>query len=129
MEASLKELGNMTETYNIPTKMELLNASISTPLEWNAINNFQKGNEQSQSSYEEQKLAINMTCTSLYNYATGYNENYFVKSNCISGAPGSGKTFCNAYTALYALSLGLNAGSTALMSKHSQQIGGLHIAQ
>lgn len=62
-------------------------------------------------------------------YMNGWIQKTFTKCCCIAGSPGTGKTFCISYAALYAISKGLNTFITALMSTRACQIGGLHVAK
>ena len=53
----------------------------------------------------------------------------YTKNIGIWGFPGAGKTWCMMYLVVYAISKGLTVITTAIMSKRSIELGGIHIHQ
>lgn len=127
--AALTELSYAIQPCSIPTYEELMQTSINNAIIWDACDNFQKFQFQSEKSYQEQSKALRMAKTTIDQYLNASCQHTFVKCNIISGAPGSGKTFLMMYLAVYAVSKGLTVGITAMMSKRAIQIGGSHIHQ
>ena len=87
------ELENVAEECNIPTKEELLNATKAHPLNWNAVSSFTKNANQSEESYQEQRLAIKICCEdAIDKYCNVDNQLTYTKHAGIRGFPVSGKT-------------------------------------
>ena len=126
IEAIKLELGEFYTSCNVPTKEEILNASEASPIHWNALDNFSKSNSQSEESFKEQKMAIQIACNAIDKYLDMDDQCTFTKNIGIRGFPGSGKTFCSLYIALYGLSKGLFVLPTALLAKRAIQLGGIH---
>ena len=124
--AALHELAPAIELCNIPPKEELLGATRENPLEWDLLASFQKSDIQSNESFAEQKLAVDVCVDSIRNFANPAHTNY-VKNTVITGAPGCGKTYVMSILALYARSQGLNVFPTSLQAKRANQLGGIHI--
>lgn len=121
------ELGNATLlSCNIPSKEDLTAATKSNPLQWNALSSFQRNPVQSQESFTEQKLAIQLCSEAIDKYADMSDQLLFTKNIGIRGFPGSGKTWCSLYVALYGISKGLFVIPTAVLAKRSIQLGGIH---
>ena len=57
IDACLKEVEFVVVDYNIPSKEELMADTISEPIEWDAIESHTKFFNQSEKSYQEQRLA------------------------------------------------------------------------
>ena len=126
IEAISLELGSSYDDCNIPPKEQIINASKAFPLHWNALESFRQSNVQSDSSFDEQKKAIEVSCSAIDKYIDMNDQLTFTKNVGIRGFPGSGKTFCSLYIALYALSKGLFVLPTALLAKRAIQLGGIH---
>ena len=124
--AALNELEPAIELCNIPSKEALLNATIENPLNWDLPTAFQKSDIQSNESFQEQKLAIDICAASINSFSNPGHINY-VKNTIITGAPGCGKTYIMSMLALYARSKGLNIYPTSLQAKRANQLGGNHI--
>ena len=58
IEAALRELGPAIALCLIPNEDQLLSATKINPLTWNAVERYEIFPNQSESSYNEQKLAI-----------------------------------------------------------------------
>lgn len=124
--AALLELGEETiKRCKIPSAEELMNATKDEPLDWDPVENFTLSPCQPESSYEEQKFAIETIVKAIDKYCTPTN--LFTKCTGIRGFPGSGKTWCMEYCIIYALSKGLNCMTTSMICKRSIQLGGKHI--
>ena len=125
--AALKELGSDTiERCNIPSKEELMNATKQNPLPWDPVSNFSQSDGQPDSSFEEQKLAVELCKESISRYLECSNK--FVKCTGIRGFPGSGKTWTMEYCIIFAVSQGLNIITTSQMARRSIQLGGKHLS-
>lgn len=127
IEAAFEEISEtMVEKCGVPAKDELLSATLSNPLEWDAVESMSKYDQQSQESYEEQKIAV-MTAVDAIDSITDFTrQSSFTKHVGIRGFPGGGKTWCMMYCVLYAISKGLRLTTTALMAKRSLQLGNSH---
>ena len=119
------ELGESVEYCDLPSKEDILNASKCNPLQWDALKSFKKNINQSTESYAEQKLAIEVAINAIENYSSIGNYKY-TKNVGFRGFPGSGKTWCSLYAALYAMSKGLFVLPTAVLAKRAIQLGGTH---
>ena len=119
------ELGESIQNSDVPLKSNVLNASKCNPLQWDALKSFKKNINQSDESYVEQKLAIKVALNAIENYFSRGNLNY-TKNVGFRGFPGSGKTWCSLYAALYAMSKGLFVLPTAALAEWAIQLGGTH---
>ena len=117
IDAIFTELDDMVKSCNIPSKENLLNATISNDLDWDAINSFTKNINQSDESFSEQKFTISTCVHAINSYCNIFNNKILIKSVNIRGHPGTGKTFCMLYATLYAISKGLNVVTTTMMYK------------
>ena len=86
----------------------------------------QQKHHQSDASFTEQKLAVKTCGDAIDKYANVIGQTSLTKNIGIRGFPGSGKTWCSLYIALYAMSKGLFTLPTALLSKRAIQLGGIH---
>ena len=120
------ELGNLTTQCNVPSKEQLLNATIANRLHWDPVASFVQGEMQNEDSYNEQKFAIQKCKDTIDKYLGVENQLVMTKCVGIRGHPGAGKTFCMLYVLLYALSQGLFCVSSAKMSHRSLQLGGIN---
>lgn len=114
------------ESCNVPPKDTILSATKSLPMNWNAVDSFTKNHIQSDESYDEQRIAIDLVCSQIDKYINPSDQTIFTKNVGIRGFPGSGKTWCSLYVALYGLSKGLLVLPTALLAKRALQLGGNH---
>ena len=127
IDATVSEMGIITALlYNIPTKNDLMNASLENPVIWDPIRSYQKNPSQSQESYEEQLFAIKTCIDTINDYRSVISSSSYTKNIGIRGIPGSGKTFCSIYCMIYIISLGLKCNATAMMCKRALQLGGIH---
>jgi predicted GIY-YIG superfamily endonuclease len=126
IDAVFLELDHLVESCNIPCKEELMNATLQNRLDWDPVECFVQGNEQSDGSYIEQKLAISTCKNTIDSYVNIMDQTTMTKSVTVRGHPGAGKTFCMLYTIVYAISQGLMVLSTAKMSHRSLQLGGIN---
>ena len=94
---------------------------------WNPLHEFRKTPIQNNESYQEQKCAISRIVKAIDRYYDISTSQTYVKCQIICGFPGSGKTFVELYTALYAISKGLKICTTSVMCKRSVALGGIHI--
>jgi len=123
----MKELGeNTIANCNIPLKEDLERATKADPLNWNPDESYAQGENQPDSSFHEEKFAIQTCKNALDLYVDMNAQDYFKKSIGILGFPGSGKTWTMLYCAIYAISLGLSAHTTAMMAKRAIELGGRH---
>jgi hypothetical protein len=81
--------------------------------------------EQSNDSYQEQQLALNLVIDSVNQYIGGKTS--VVRWPLLVGVPGAGKTHIMQLGMLYALSKKLNVVIMALTGKRSQYLGGVHM--
>ena len=86
---------------------------------------FSKATIQSQESYDEQQEALGTATAKLQRYL--HASRTLVKSYCIVGGPGVGKTALLRLIMLKAMSLGLSVMLTTLMSERAFQLGGVHL--
>ena len=111
----------------IPSQEALSNASKEDPLDWNAFEKYQQSENQPDSSFNEQRFAVEKCSETIDSYCNGALHNNFVKSLCIRGYAGSGKSWTMQYVLLYAISKGLLCVTTAMMSRRSVFLGGKHL--
>ena len=119
------EKSNGVERCNIPDIDTFNNASREHPVEWKALQNFSPGVNQSEQSFQEQKIAIEMITKSSTLYLNGAST--YVKNCGIVGAPGTGKTTTVQYCALEMIGQGLRVTATSIMARRSQQVGGIEL--
>ena len=121
----LKEMRTSIETCNVPSKEELENATIVTPLNWDAITSFKRYQNQIDDSYEEQKLAIKICINAIDSHRNALHQS-FIKHVGILGFPGGGKTWCMMYCLIYSISCGLKVTTSTMMCNRALQLGGVH---
>ena len=119
------ELKDCIESCHVPSKIDIMNATKSDPLDWDAYSSLTKNDNQSEESFTEQKLGIRVATKAIDKYCDVGNLTY-TKNVGLRGFPGSGKTWCSLYVAMYALSKGLFALPTAVLAKRAIQLGGTH---
>ena len=127
--AALTEIGDRAIPNGVPSKQALQSCSNTNPLHWDAVGSHSKSNNQSNESYEEQKLAIQSSIDSIDSYRHFHTRSSYMKNKCIRGSPGGGKTWCMMYCLLYAISKRLIVTTTALQCDHALHLGGQHIHQ
>ena len=125
IKAGLRELGDACNCCNVPFHEQLNAATFDKPVNWDAISNFTRGENQSMNSYNEQLLAVRIGVDAIDNYLCIMNIQY-TKNVIITGFPGRGKTFVMMYVVLYARSKGLTVITVALMAHRAIQLGGWH---
>jgi predicted GIY-YIG superfamily endonuclease len=86
---------------------------------------FGRASVQSQLSYDEQQRGFVIATEKLMRYANASPT--MVKSLCIVGGPGAGKTALLRMILLKSMSLGLTTTLTAIMSERALQLGGVHV--
>ena len=125
--ASFREMDTCVELYSIPSIQDINDCSRNEPLNWDPVRNFTKSNNQSVTSFEDQKLAIENSVFAINQYMNYTNQHTFVKCRVIAGSPGSGKLFVLNYFAIFAMSKGLKVTMTAMMAQRAIHLGGTHI--
>ena len=70
------ELEESVETCDLPTKADILNTLKCNTLQWDALKTLKKNINQSDESYVEQKLAIEVAINAIENYSSIGNLNY-----------------------------------------------------
>jgi hypothetical protein len=113
---------------NIPSKEEFAKAVILKPLNWSP-EHIERLPIQSQESYEEQQLAMNLGINAVKQYMNSEGSDRAVKKVLINGSPGAGKTFVLQCIGLYAISMGLKVMSMSFMAVRASEIGRLNIHQ
>lgn len=116
----------MVESYNIPLKEDLQNATISNDLDKDAINSFTKNINQSDNSFSKQKLTISTFIYIMNYYCNIFDNKTLTKYVVIQEHPGAGKKNYILYSTLYAIYKGLNVVTTVIMSKQALQLGSIH---
>ena len=61
------ELKDCIDSCHVPSKMDIMNATKSDPLDWDAYSSLRKNNNQSEESFTEQKLGIRVATESIDN--------------------------------------------------------------
>ena len=120
----------LSDTSGIPSRSDVMACDRQSPLDWNPVDTFQISESQNQTSYDEQKLALDLIYRSVKKYCgpiQGRRIDTYTKNPIIQGAPGSGKSHMGMHAMLYCLSQGLNVISTALMAARASSIGGVHL--
>ena len=125
--ASLREMDSCVDLYSIPSIDEIKDCSRNDPLDWDPILNFRKHPDQSQQSFDDQKLAVENNVAAIDQYVNYTGQCLFVKCRVIAGSPGSGKAFILNYVAIYAMSKGLKIAITALMAQRAVHLEGIHL--
>ena len=113
--------------YCLPSIDDIKCCSRNHPLDWDPVLNFRKHADQSQQSFDDQKLAIETNISAIDQYVNYTGQCLFVKCRVIAGSPGSGKSFLLNYIAIYAMSKGLKIAMTALMAQRAVHLGGIHL--
>ena len=128
IKSALSELGEESiQRCHIPSDEELFSTSKEDPLDWDALNMFQQSDNQPDSSFNEQRFAIEKCTQTIDEYNNGVFHNNFVKSIGIRGFAGCGKSWTMQYILLYAISKGLLCIPTAMMARRSVFLGGKHV--
>lgn len=112
--------------YNIPEPSVIEVATRESPITWNPIDSFQKSDNQSELSFQEQKLALKICKQAIDYYLNIFDQYKYTKNIGIRGFPGSGKTYCMQYMAFYCLCQGLNCIPMAILAKRANFLGGKH---
>eukprot|EP00956_Cyclotella_meneghiniana_P023953 scaffold47551_cov95-Cyclotella_meneghiniana.AAC.1 len=119
----------LQHTQGIPTRETVSAVTRDTPLEWSPTEDIHQYDRQSDESFEEQKLAIGIEARQLDKYRNAADDGNltYIKNTVIHGAPGTGKSFVSELLVLYAISLGLNILSSALMAIRANALGCPHL--
>jgi hypothetical protein len=99
-------------------------------LDWDPVASFQRSVEQSQASFEEQRLALQFIKYTVDKYCSpfqGRATNSYTKNPVIQGSPGSGKSYLAQLAVVYCKSQGLRVISTAMMAARASVLGGVHL--
>ena len=91
------ELKDCIESCHVPSKIDIMNATKSDPLDWDAYSSLTKNDNQSEESFTEQKLGIRVATKAIDKYCDVGNLTY-TKNVGLRGFPGSGKTWCSLYS-------------------------------
>ena len=105
---------------------DLLQATKEHFVEWDPVCTFQQSRQQSNESFEEQRLAIEIACSSIDKYHDVLMSPSITKNVRIRGFPGGGKPWCSMYCVIYAISCGLDCLTTAMMARRTTTLGGTH---
>jgi hypothetical protein len=117
-------LGSLPPEVNAPSKEDIMNCNKTKPVHWDPLHSIKKSAQQSDSSYKEQRTAIDLAMKAVRNYTRQFNGVTMTKGILTHGSPGSGKSFVLMQQGLFALTQGLRVLSTALMAKRSIALGG-----
>jgi len=109
---------------SFPTTDDAVSATHATPLPADRIV-LNRPVHQSEASRREQEVAFEAIRTSIREYSLA--SPYQVKSHCLIGGPGNGKTFVMLVGVLQCICAGLSTGLTAYMSERAQELGGEHL--
>ena len=109
---------------SLPTVDEAISATHAVPLPDDSIS-LNRPPSQSQASYDEQQVALDVIRKSLTQYKLA--SRYQVKNHCLIGGPGNGKTFVMLVAALRCICGGLSTALTTFMSERAQELGGEHL--
>ena len=127
IDAAFREIGlNALMMCNVPTKRELMDATLENPIDWDPVASLRKSPYQSDESFEEQKLAIKTCVDAVDTFANIMSNQTYTKNVGIRGIPVGGKTFCGMFCLIYTIAKGLKCTSTAMMCKRALQLGGTH---
>ena len=127
IDAAFNEIGeDGLERCMVPSKEDLIGATLSNNLNWDPVISFKKSVNQSEDSFMEQKLAIETCTNAIDNYRNVISQGTYTKNVGIRGIPGGGKTWCMMYISLYAISKGLVCITTAYQCKRALMLGGIH---
>ena len=111
----------------IPTIEDVMETDKLHPIEWDPLEVLERAEEQSQESYDEQMLAMEIGTRAVDKYKIQFGESSQVKGCLVHGSPGAGKTTVQQRNALYAMTQGLRTMMTSLMAIRSIAMGGIHI--
>jgi len=100
-----------------------------THVNWDPLDDLTlpQGQEQSDASYAEQRLALRLGKKAVDRYCAQFRNGIHTKGILNNGAPGAGKTFVLQAQGLYAMCKGLRVMSSSLMAVRSNAIGGYHL--
>ena len=112
---------------NFPATEEVINARKSRPIHWDPVRAMVQGSDQTDESFNEQKVAIGYGVRAVTHYCTQFGVTSLTKGVLVHGVPGAGKTYVSLIGVLYALSQGLRVMTAALMAFRSTCIGGVHL--
>ena len=114
----------------VPTKANIQSCTKSHHAMWDTspTEAFVKSVEQSQSSYEEQLLAVTIAVRAIQKYTNEFGAGActYTKGEIVHGVPGAGKSHVISYITLVALSLALRVMTTAIMGVRANAFGGMH---
>lgn len=111
----------------LPKKSDVLMATKQNPIHWDPLQTIPKSEQQSDSSYKEQRMALRMGINSVKKYSLQFGVKSQTRGVLTHGNPGSGKSFILLAQGLYALTQGLRVLPTSLMAKRSNSLGGRHL--
>ena len=125
LSAAMKELG-ADAVRRLPSIDEILSGTKENPFVWDPVSSYDRAPCQNRNSFEEQKLAIKVTCSAIDKYREISVASFQTKNVGIRGFPGGGKTWCCLYCIVYAISCGLDCLTTAMMARRATSLGGTH---
>ena len=114
--------------HRLPTIEDVENATLENPYFWD-LSSLERPVGQPEPSHEEQKHALSKLKEKIDAFCRASNSNLCLKSSCLVGAGGVGKTTCALIAMVYARCCGLNVHGTALVSERAQELGVEHLNQ
>jgi hypothetical protein len=112
---------------DFPPKEEVMNATKTSPVQWEPVSAMRMGRDQTQESHNEQRVAIGFGKRAVDKYCRQLGVATRTKGVLTHGTPGAGKTYVSLIEVLYGISQGLRVMTAALMAFRSQCIGGVHL--
>jgi len=112
---------------DFPPKEEVMNATKTSPVQWEPVSAMRMGRDQTQESHNEQRVAIGFGKRAVDKYCRQLGVASRTKGVLTHGTPGAGKTYVSLIEVLYGISQGLRVMTAALMAFRSQCIGGVHL--
>eukprot|EP00984_Skeletonema_dohrnii_P023809 scaffold12895_cov164-Skeletonema_dohrnii-CCMP3373.AAC.6 len=108
-----------------PDKDQLMACDRNNPISWSPLDLFTMSPQQSEESYDEQKVAIDVVVKEMNTYID-HEARLQSKNVIIHGCSGAVKSFISFYCSLYGISQGLNIFPTSLAGVNAARIGGQH---
>ena len=106
----------LQHSQGIPDCVKLTTVRRLSPMRWSPTDTMPRYENQSEQSYEEQKIATDMIVNQINEYQNTVSRGRtYTKNPVVYGAPGSGKSFVGAVAVLYSITQGLNTMTTTLM--------------
>ena len=112
---------------SLPKKSDVQSATKKEPIYWDPLQTIPKSEQQTDSSYREQRTALGMGINAVKKYSLQFGVTSQTRGVLTHGNPGSGKSFVLLAQGFYALTQGLRVLPTSLMAKRSNALGGIHL--